>query len=82
MEQQEIYPAIVKAIATQKRLDPSRVSIDSTLQELGISSLDAITIVYEIEDLFDIEVDNEELENLKSVRNIVDGITKLVQAKS
>jgi acyl carrier protein len=43
--------------------------------------LDAITIVYEIEDLFEIEVANEQLENLQSVRDIVDGITKLVQAK-
>ncbi len=79
--EQEIHAAIVKAIATQKRLDPSQISIDSTLEELGISSLDAITIVYEIEDVFDIEVDNEQLENLRSVKDIVDGITKLVEAK-
>ncbi len=78
---QEIYTAIAKAICRRKNLALTSISQDSTLAELNISSLDAITIVYDVEDLFDIEVSNEELENLKNVQDIVDGITRLVQSK-
>ncbi len=78
---QEVYTAIVHAISKQKNLDSSLISRESTLEALDISSLDAITIVYEIEELFDIEVPNEELEKLQSVQDIVDGITRLYQSK-
>ena len=76
---QDIYVAIVKAIARQKNLEPASITPASSLEELSISSLDAITIVYELEELFDIEVPNENLEHLRIVQDIVDGIAKLIQ---
>ncbi len=75
---EQILQAVVEAIARQKRIDSGLINEDSTLEELGISSLDAITIVYDIEERFDVEVPNEELENLKSVRDIVQGIASLL----
>lgn len=76
-----IAEAVIKAIAKQKQLDPAAISSDSILVALGISSLDAITIVYEMEEMFDVEVPNEELENLKTVQDIVDGIIRLISAR-
>ncbi len=78
---QNIENSIIKVIAQQKHLDPVDISLDSSLEELGISSLDAITIVYDIEELFDIEVPNEKLESLRSVKDIVDGISSLLPTK-
>jgi len=77
---EKILEAVVAAIAKQKRIDQAVVHSDSTLEELGISSLDAITIVYDIEERFDVEVPNEQLENLKSVDDIVFGISSLIDA--
>ena len=79
---QKIYNAIVKAIATQKHMDSSAIGRESTLEQLGVSSLDAITIVYEIEEQFDVEVPNDALENLRTVQDIVDGISALVEANA
>ncbi len=79
---QKIYNAIVKAIATQKHMDGSTIAPESTLEQLGISSLDAITIVYEMEEQFDVEVPNEALESLRTVQDIVDGISSLIQANA
>ena len=78
---QDITQAVIKAIAQQKQLDTSDISADSALETLGISSLDAITVVYEIEEIFDVEVPNENLESLNTVQDIVDGITTLIEAK-
>ncbi|MCB1852459.1 MAG: histidine kinase [Gammaproteobacteria bacterium] len=79
---QRIYATVVKAISNQKRIDAASISQDSTLESLGISSLDAITIMYEIEDALDLEIPNEALENLNSVQDILDGISSLVQSKA
>ena len=75
---QEILVAVIAAVARQKNISPATIQPETTLEEIGISSLDAITIVYEIEDEFDVEVPNENLESLKTVQDIVDGITELM----
>ncbi len=74
----EILKAVIRAIAKQKRIDPDTVHEDSTLEELGISSLDAITIIYDIEEDFDVEVPNDKLDKLKSVDDIVRGVSSLI----
>ncbi|MCP4287969.1 MAG: histidine kinase [Gammaproteobacteria bacterium] len=79
---QKIYATVIRAISNQKKIDASSISQSSTLEALGISSLDAITIMYEIEDALDLEIPNEALENLSSVQDILDGISELVQSKA
>jgi acyl carrier protein len=78
---EHIKEAVVAAISRQKAIPASEIQGDSTLRQLGISSLDAITIVYEIEDAFDIEVPNEAMEGLNTVDDIVAGIDGLLTAK-
>jgi acyl carrier protein len=78
MNSGDIEKAAVDAIARQKGIDPGTIELDSSLEALSISSLDAITIVYEIEEQFDIEVPNESLSSLETVRDIVDGVRRLL----
>ena len=79
--QQDIEAAVIKAVATQKHIGTDSITSESTLQDLAVSSLDAITIVYEIEEMFDVEVPNEDLESLRTVQDIVDGIANLIKAQ-
>ena len=75
---QILADAVIIAISNQKGLDPSSIGLNSSLSELGVSSLDAISIAYVIEDRFDIEVPNEMLADLKSVHDIVDKLSTLI----
>ncbi|RLJ16396.1 histidine kinase [bacterium endosymbiont of Escarpia laminata] len=77
----DIEAVVVSAIATQKQLDTASIKRESRLQDLGVSSLDAITIVYEVEEAFDVEIPNAELEKLETVGDIVDGIGNLLADK-
>jgi acyl carrier protein len=70
------------AISKQKGLDSSCIHVDSSLLELGVNSLDAISIVYGIEDRFEIEVPNEMLADLESVRDIVNKLSTLITAQA
>ena len=76
--QSDIESVVVKAIAAQKQLDEGLVGLDTQLEDLGINSLDAITIIYEIEEAFDVEIPNDEIEGLSNVRDIVDGVSRLL----
>ncbi len=77
----DIETVVISAIATQKQLDTASIKRESCLQDLGVSSLDAITIVYEVEEAFDVEISNAELEKLETVGDIVDGIGSLLAGK-
>lgn len=78
---QDIENTVINAIVRQKRLDAAAITRDSVLTNLGITSLDAITIVYEIEEQFDIEVPNEMLGGLQTVGDIVDSLVALIEDK-
>ncbi|MBL3591483.1 MAG: acyl carrier protein [gamma proteobacterium endosymbiont of Lamellibrachia anaximandri] len=77
----DIETVVISAIATQKQLNTASIKRESRLQDLGVSSLDAITIVYEVEEAFDVEIPNAELEKLETVGDIVDGIGSLLADK-
>ena len=74
----EIKNTVKRCIANQKQIDVDEIALDSSLESLGVSSLDAITIIYEIEEVYNIEVPTEQLDDLQSVQEIVDGVAQLV----
>lgn len=75
----DIETIVKNAIASQKMIDAGSITLDSSLEALGITSLDAITIVYEVEEVCDIEVPNDQLESLRTVADIVEGVKSLLE---
>jgi acyl carrier protein len=57
------------------------VTPDSTFDELGIDSLDRLNLLFDLEGEFDIQIDDEQAKSVKNVREMIDGITLLVNAK-
>ncbi|HKL06563.1 MAG TPA: phosphopantetheine-binding protein [Roseovarius sp.] len=79
---------VISIIAEQAVLDPSDVSLDSTLEDLGIDSLGLVESIFAIEEEFDIAVPFNANEpqasdfDISSVAAIVEGIEKLVKDQS
>jgi len=79
---------VISIIAEQVVLDPSDVSLDSTLEDLGIDSLGLVESIFAIEEEFDIAVPFNANEpqasdfDISSVAVIVEGIEKLVKDQS
>ncbi len=62
-----------------KRLDikKDKICLDSKLgDDLGMDSFDAIEVMFEIEDKFDIEVPEKDLLDVKTVRDMLNYIIK------
>jgi len=66
----------VKAIlAEQFDVEEDSITAETTIQEdLGADSLDVVDLLMSIEDEFEIEVPDEEIENIKTVGNLVEYI--------
>lgn len=67
-----IFDQVREILAEQLDVDKDSIEMNSKLAEdLGADSLDAIDIVMTIEDQYAIEVPDENIENMKTVEDIV-----------
>ena len=73
---------IIAIIAKEMRVDASRVSVASTMEELQVESLDAIQIIFEIEDRFQISIPyDKSIHSLNCVEDIVSMVDRLLLEK-
>ena len=79
-----IKDKVIAIIAEQAVLEPSDVTMDSTLEDLGIDSLGLVESIFAIEEAFDVSVPfnandpSESNFDISSVASIIAGIEKLV----
>jgi acyl carrier protein len=78
----QLTQRVLSCIASTQRISPEKVTIDSSFQELGIDSMDGINILFALENEFDITIPDEQDKQIRSIREMVEGIQKLVSEKS
>ena len=78
----ELTQRVLKTIATSKRIQIEQVTIESDLQQLGIDYMDAVEILFALENEFDISIPDEEVRNVRNIRQMAEGVEKLVAAKA
>ncbi len=74
-----IQERVIAVIAKEQSLDPATIKLESTFDELNIDSVSAIGIAFDIETEFDIDFSDDEMFGLKCVRDVVEGVGKLVE---
>lgn len=72
---------VLEIIAREQHLDPGKVTMDSTFEELGIDSLDGVNILFALEEEFKIDIPDTVAQNMKSVRQVVDSLTRVLEGK-
>jgi acyl carrier protein len=78
---QSIEDLVVAIIARHKGLDREMVTPGADLAALGVTSLDAITLAYELEDVLGVEIPNADIESLRTVQDLIDGLHRLTAAR-
>jgi len=73
---------VFKEIAGYLKCDPGTITPATRLDVLGIDSLGAITILYDLEDKLDIEVPNEVFDSLDTVGDILTQIELIIAQKT
>ncbi len=66
-----ISARVISVIAKVKGVDADSITVDQTFEELSVDSLDAVEIMFEIEEEFDIEISDEIAREVRSVGEVV-----------
>lgn len=66
----------IRAILNDEKTLPEGALDDGgrSLEDLGFDSLDALNIIFSIEEQFDITVDDEEARSLRTIDELVDAV--------
>lgn len=79
MKREEILEKVKDLIADKLGVDRDEVVEDASLiDDLGADSLDLVDLVMAFEEEFGIKIEDEELEKIKTVKDVVDGIISKV----
>jgi len=64
---------VISVIGSVIRLkcETSEIHMETRLADLGVDSLNTVTIIFELEEEFNIEIPNEILSNIKTIGDIV-----------
>lgn len=73
-----VFDKIKEIIADKLKIDRDEIKLEKNFQsDFGADSLDAVEIMMAVEDEFDIDIDDEDLVKIKTVKDIVDYIENL-----
>ena len=65
---------VVSTIAEKLNIQESNIKAESTFKDLGADSLDIVEIIMSFEELFGIEIKDEDAEKIKTVQDAVNHI--------
>lgn len=67
-----IFEKVRSIIVDQLDVDEDKVTMNSNIQDdLGADSLDVVDLVMSFEDEFDLEIPDDQVENIKTVGDVV-----------
>ena len=79
MRKEEIKKEVLNVIENVTDITKEEIHDgDSLMDDLDVSSLEVLTIIGDIEDIFDIEVDEIEMRELVTIDDVIDCIYDIV----
>ncbi len=69
---------VKKIIADQLEVDSSKLSTETTFEDIDADSLDIVELVMALEEEFDLEISDQEIENINTVGDVI----KYIESKT
>ena len=77
----DVLQRTIMQVAETKRIPVESVRAESTFQELGLDSLDAMNLLFALEEEFNVSIPDSDARAIHTVREASDGVAKLLAAK-
>lgn len=78
----EIFDKVKELLVEQLDVDGEIVTMEASISEdLGADSLDLVDLIMELENEFDTEIPDEDVQNIKTVGDVVHYIEKMKAGK-
>ena len=72
LSRDEVEIRVRELLAETLHRDIGEISLDDKLEDLGVASIDLITLVFELEDAFGRTLEDEDIAGLTTVGSVVD----------
>jgi acyl carrier protein len=72
LSREEVETKVRDLLAETLHRDREEIGLDARLEDLGVASIDLITLVFELEDAFGRTLEDEDIAGLTTVRSVVD----------
>ncbi len=72
---------VIGIISRVQKLEPGRVTPESTFAELGIDSLDGVNLLFAFEEEFKLNIPEHVALEMKSVRQVVEGLRGILEKR-
>jgi acyl carrier protein len=80
MKDEEILVEVKKVLVDEFEVEEEKITVEATFyDDLGLDSLDAIDLIVTLNNLYNIEVDSAESEEIRTVQNLIDIVKKNVK---
>jgi acyl carrier protein len=82
----DVASGVIAIIAKKKRVEKPTVELSDRLEDLGLESLDAVEMIFDLEETFDIQIPynantNNPRTEFESVGDVVKAVEQLVAKK-
>ena len=82
MSGEAIAQRVIRVIARNKKMAPEELSPATRFDNLKMDSLDALNMIFALEEEFDIDIPNGEAAKMKSIEDAIRGVEIYSKAKS
>lgn len=72
----DIFTKVKALISEQLDIDEDQIALDTTFEDIDADSLDVVELVMALEEEFDLEIADEEVEKIQTVGDVVGYIEK------
>jgi len=77
VDKQDTYSKVITIITQKLNQDKESIEQAKSFQDLGADSLDMVEIIMELEEQFNVEINDEDAEKLTNLQEVVDYIHAL-----
>lgn len=75
-----VFDKVKEIIIEELNVDAEKITLEANLKDdLGADSIDAVQIIMDLEDAFNIQIDTDNAEAISTVKNLVEYIEALVK---
>ncbi len=74
---ESVFQKVAAIIADRKKISAGEISFETTFRELEVDSLEALSLIFDFEDAFEVEIPNEEAVKIQSVGDVVESLERL-----
>jgi acyl carrier protein len=73
---------VIEAVAKVAKRKPGEVQLESRFEDLGMDSLDRITLLFELEQTFDISIPEEKVQGIETVGDVANALGSYLSGAS